>query len=133
MSVLKNNFVVGLTAALAATVIAPVLVPALRRGSRPAAKGVIRGGMLLYRKGRQAVAATGEMMEDVMAEIRAEDMQRHEAAGADKGSGAESSSSGGGASSGGSSSVTSAGDGARTATVRPHDGASALEPESAPP
>jgi hypothetical protein len=72
MNLLKNNFVVGVTAALAATVIAPVLIPAIKRGSRPLAKSLIRGGILLYEKGREAVANAGEAMEDVVAEVRAE-------------------------------------------------------------
>lgn len=87
MSIFKNNFVVGITAALAATVIAPVLVPAIKRGSRPLAKTLVKGGILLYEKGREAVASAGEMMEDVVAEVRAEseegarDADSHEAYG----------------------------------------------------
>jgi hypothetical protein len=76
MSLFKNNFVVGLTAGLAATVIAPVLMPALKRGSRPVAKNLIRGGILLYQKGREAVATSGEMMEDMLAEIQSEDVEK---------------------------------------------------------
>lgn len=82
MSLFKNNFVVGVTAALTATLIAPVLIPAIRRGSRPLAKSLIKGGILLYEKSREAVASAGEMMEDVVAEVRAE-TQQHGAAMAD--------------------------------------------------
>jgi hypothetical protein len=78
MSIFKNNFVVGITAALAATMIAPVLVPAIKRGGRPLAKTLVRGGIILYEKGREAVASAGEMMEDVVAEVRAENMERAE-------------------------------------------------------
>lgn len=79
MSLFKNNFVVGITAALAATVIAPVLIPAIKRGSRPLAKSLIKGGIMLYEKSREAVASAGETMEDVVAEIRAEELDKHAA------------------------------------------------------
>lgn len=79
MSVFKNNFIVGLTAGLAAAVVAPVLIPAVKRGSRPAAKAMLRGGILLYQKGRVAVAHTGEAMEDLLAEIQAEEAQEEPA------------------------------------------------------
>ena len=72
MSIFKNNFVVGVTAALAATVIAPMLIPAIKRSGRPLAKSLVKGGIVLYEKGREAVAGAGEMMEDVVAEVRAE-------------------------------------------------------------
>lgn len=80
MSLFKNNFVVGLTAALAATILAPVLIPAIKRGSRPLAKSLVRGGIMLYEKGREAVASAGEMVEDVVAEVRAEAQERDAAA-----------------------------------------------------
>lgn len=76
MSIFKNNFVIGLTAGLTATVLGPVLMPALRRGARPLAKSAIRGGMLLYQKGREAVAHSGEAVEDILAELHAEEESR---------------------------------------------------------
>lgn len=76
----KNNFIVGVTSGLVAAVIAPMLVPAIKRGSRPMAKGLIKGGMLLYEKGREATAHAGEMIEDVMAEIHAEQAEKQAAA-----------------------------------------------------
>lgn len=72
----KNNFIVGLTSGLVAAVIAPVLIPALKRSSRPMAKGLIKGGMLLYEKGREVTAHAGEVVEDVMAEIHAEQAEK---------------------------------------------------------
>jgi len=68
----KNNFVVGITSGLVAAFLAPLLVPALKRSSRPITKGMIKGGMLLYEKGREMTAHAGELVEDVMAEIQAE-------------------------------------------------------------
>ena len=72
MNPFKNNFVVGVTSGLVAALIAPILIPALKRRSRPIAKGLIKGGMALYEKGREVTAHAGEMVEDVMAEIQAE-------------------------------------------------------------
>lgn len=83
MSIFKNNFVVGVTAALAATVIAPMLIPVIKRSGRPLAKSLVKGGLVLYEKGREAVAGAGEMMEDVVAEVRTEAMERQSATAAD--------------------------------------------------
>ncbi|HEV7619851.1 MAG TPA: DUF5132 domain-containing protein [Burkholderiaceae bacterium] len=71
---IKNNFVVGITAGLAATVLAPILIPAIKKSARPLAKSLVKGGFMLYEKGREAVAEAGEMMEDVIAETQAEMM-----------------------------------------------------------
>ena len=72
MNPVKKGFVVGVTSGLVAALIAPVLIPALKRRSRPIAKGLIKGGMALYEKGREVTAHAGEVVEDVMAEIQAE-------------------------------------------------------------
>lgn len=72
MDLLKSNMAVGLTAAVAATVLAPVLVPLLTAAGRPLAKSLIKGGVLLYEKGREAVAESGEIIEDLIAEVHAE-------------------------------------------------------------
>jgi hypothetical protein len=39
---------------------------------KPVAKTAIKGGILVYRKGRQAVAEVGESVEDLVAEAKAE-------------------------------------------------------------
>jgi hypothetical protein len=83
MRIFKNNFVVGIAAGLAASVIAPLLIPAVKRGARPLAKSLVKGGAMLYEKSREAVADAGEMMEDVVAEVRAEAVETHAAATAD--------------------------------------------------
>jgi hypothetical protein len=73
MDIIKSNIVVGVSAALAVTVLAPVLVPVLATVGRPIAKSLLKGGLMLYERGREAVAAAGESMEDMVAEIRAEE------------------------------------------------------------
>jgi hypothetical protein len=73
----KNNFVTALSAAFAATILAPIVVPAIKKSARPLAKSLIKGGISLYEKSREAAAYAGEAMEDVIAEVRAEEMEKH--------------------------------------------------------
>lgn len=72
MDLFKNNVVAGVGLA---TVLAPILLPAMGRVGRPLAKSLVRGGMMMYEKGREAIAVAGESVEDLMAEIRAENRQ----------------------------------------------------------
>ena len=76
MNPFKNSFFIGVTSGLVAALIAPILIPAIKRSSRPIAKGLIKGGMVLYEKGREVTAHAGEVVEDVMAEIQAEQAER---------------------------------------------------------
>jgi hypothetical protein len=59
---IKSNFFVGIAAAAAATVLAPVLIPVVARAGRPLAKSLVKGGIALYEMGREAVAGAGEKM-----------------------------------------------------------------------
>lgn len=76
MALFENGFpgnaVGGLAIGVGAWLLAPVIVPVLATVARPAAKAAIKGGMLLYEKGKELAAGTGEMMEDLMAEVRTE-------------------------------------------------------------
>jgi hypothetical protein len=76
VGIFKNNLAIGITAALAATILAPVLVPIITVAGRPLAKSLVKGGVLLYEKGRETVAGAGEVMEDMIAEVRSEMEQR---------------------------------------------------------
>lgn len=82
MATSTSNIAVGLGAVLAAVIVAPVLVPAVAAAGRPLAKSLIKGGLMLYEKGREAVAVAGEAAEDILAEIRAEEAQRRAGAAA---------------------------------------------------
>lgn len=73
MDLLKSPIVVGVSAALAVTVFAPVVVPVMVTVGRPVAKALLKGGLMLFDKGREAVAVAGESIEDLVAEIRAEE------------------------------------------------------------
>jgi hypothetical protein len=49
-----------------------VVVPILASVVKPMAKAAIKGGFLLYQKGREVAAETQEVVEDLVAEARAE-------------------------------------------------------------
>jgi hypothetical protein len=72
MDVFKSNIVIGVAAGVAATILAPVVVPVMVMAARPLAKSLIKGGVILYEKGREAIAGAGEEMEDLIAEVRSE-------------------------------------------------------------
>jgi Protein of unknown function (DUF5132) len=52
--------------------LAPLVRPAIARNARPALKAALQAGLLVYRQGREAVAELGEIVEDVAAELQAE-------------------------------------------------------------
>jgi len=65
----KGNAVTGVAVGLGALLLAPTVAPAIGRVLRPAAKAVIKGGMMLY---RQTISEVGEVASDLFAEARAE-------------------------------------------------------------
>ncbi len=62
----------GIAAGLGAIVLAPVLIPIVAKASKPAAKALIKGGIIAYEKSKSAIAETGEVLEDLVAEAKAE-------------------------------------------------------------
>ena len=62
----------GIAAGVGAVVLAPVLIPAVAKASKPVAKALIKGGMIAYKKSKSAIAETGEILEDLVAEVQAE-------------------------------------------------------------
>lgn len=84
---LKGNVVTGLMIGVGAAVLAPVVLPILASIARPVAKAAVKGGMMLYDKGREAVAEAGEMFEDIVAEAKAERDEELAVAGAATGMG----------------------------------------------
>jgi hypothetical protein len=76
----KGNVMTGLAVGVGAAVLAPVLVPAIGGALRPVAKEVIKLGLMVYDKGREAAANVGEMTEDIAAEARSEMAHRTSAA-----------------------------------------------------
>lgn len=73
-----GNIVTGLAIAVGTAVLAPVIGPAVGSILRPAAKAAIKGGIVAYDWGRQAVAQVSEATSDMVAEARV-DAQHTEA------------------------------------------------------
>ena len=68
----KSNVVTGLAVGIGAAVLGPVVVPAVARAAKPVAKAAIKGGLMLYVRGRETLAELGEVAEDVYAEATSE-------------------------------------------------------------
>ena len=57
---------------IAAIVLIPVLLPVAEKAVKPMAKATIKGGVVLYEKGKGVIANVGETFEDIVAESLAE-------------------------------------------------------------
>jgi hypothetical protein len=66
---LKGNAVTGLAVGAVAVVLGPTLFPAIGRVLRPAAKTVIKGGIMLY---RETLAGIGELTTGLVEEAKNE-------------------------------------------------------------
>jgi hypothetical protein len=62
----------GFVAGIGAVVLAPVVIPAAAKVGKPLAKAAIKGGILAYETVKGAIAETGEVFEDLVAEVKAE-------------------------------------------------------------
>ena len=69
---LKGNVVSGLAIGLGAMVLGPLVIPVVAGITRPLFKGGIKGGILVYEKGRELYGEVTEAMEDTAAEARSE-------------------------------------------------------------
>lgn len=52
--------------------VAPTVLPVVGAAIRPLAKGVIKGGVMLYDTVKEGVAEAGEQITDMVAEVRSE-------------------------------------------------------------
>lgn len=68
----KGNVVTALVVGVGGALLAPLVAPAVTNVLRPAAKAVIKGGLVVYGKGRETVAQLGEATSDIAAEARAD-------------------------------------------------------------
>ncbi|MDJ0580504.1 DUF5132 domain-containing protein [Crocosphaera sp.] len=57
---------------ITAIVLLPVLIPVAGKAAKPIAKATIKGGVVLYEKGKGVIANVGETFEDMVAESLAE-------------------------------------------------------------
>lgn len=70
--VFKGNIVTGLAIGIGAAILAPIVTPLLASVGKPVAKSLIKSGILLFEKGQETFAELGEVMEDLVAEAKAE-------------------------------------------------------------
>jgi Protein of unknown function (DUF5132) len=76
---LKNGFSLGNIAMGAAVVLlAPMVIPIVGGIVRPFAKAAVKGGLIMYHKGREMVAEAQETVEDLAAEAKAEMSSKEE-------------------------------------------------------
>ncbi len=69
---LKGNLALGLAVGVGAVMLAPILAPVVASIAKPLAKSAIKTGLILYEKGRETSAELSEVLEDLVAEARAE-------------------------------------------------------------
>lgn len=69
---LKGNIITGLAIGVGAAILAPIIRPVLADIVKPLAKSAIKGGITLYEKNREKLAEAKEVVEDLLAEARAE-------------------------------------------------------------
>jgi hypothetical protein len=74
----------GLALGAAAVLLAPVVVPVVAGVVKSLTKAGIKGGMILYEKGKIAAEEAKETIEDLAAEARAELADEHEVKAAPK-------------------------------------------------
>ena len=71
-NIIKGNIVTALAIGIGAVILAPIVIPVVASVSKPLAKAIIKGGILVYEKGKEVVAEAGEVVEDMVAEVKAE-------------------------------------------------------------
>lgn len=74
---LKGNILSGLAIGIGAAIVAPVVIPIAASVVKPLAKAAIKGGIMLYEKGKETVAEVSEMVEDIVAEAKSEMAEEH--------------------------------------------------------
>ena len=62
----------GVAIGLGALILAPTIIPIVGAIVKPLAKAAIKGGIVLVDKGKEIMAETMEVLEDLTAEARAE-------------------------------------------------------------
>jgi len=88
--ILKDqSFLTGAALGLGAALLAPLVLPVLGNALRPVTKSALKAGIVAYEKGRESLAELGELIEDAVAEARAE-MEHSYAPGATMGAAVES-------------------------------------------
>jgi Protein of unknown function (DUF5132) len=68
----QRTLIIGVISGLAAAGVVKYLTPAFSDTGRPLLKGLIKAGLMTYEIGREKLAVAGEVVEDLIAEVRAE-------------------------------------------------------------
>lgn len=66
--IFKGNIVTAVAIGVGAIILAPVLL----RASKPLTKAAIKGGIIAFEKGKEAFSEMSEIVEDLVAEVKAE-------------------------------------------------------------
>jgi hypothetical protein len=74
---LKSDVAKGLAIGIGVAVTVPIAMAAMSGAGRPFARALVKSGMILFDKGRESIAEVGEVIEDMVAEAKAE-MQHNE-------------------------------------------------------
>ena len=69
---MKNDVVKNLVIGLGVSILVPIVVNLLVPVVRPLARSTLKGGILVYEKGRETVAEIGEVVDDLVAEVQEE-------------------------------------------------------------
>ncbi len=69
---LKGTIITGIAVGIGVALVAPVVIPIVASVAKPLAKAAIKGGLMLFERGREAIAEAGEVVEDLVAEAKVE-------------------------------------------------------------
>lgn len=74
MGLFDNGFKVstGLAVGIGALILLPVAAPVFAAVTKPLVKAGIKGGMILFQKGKEAIAEASEVLEDMVVEAQEE-------------------------------------------------------------
>ncbi len=72
MAGIDDLFKGNIVAAVAIGVGAVILAPVVARAAKPLAKAAIKGGIIVFEKGKETFSEVGEVVEDLVAEVKAE-------------------------------------------------------------
>jgi hypothetical protein len=74
---LKGSVLTGLAVGIGAVVLAPAVLPALAGVAKPLMKAAVKSGIILFEKGKETAAELSEVVEDIVAEAKAEMAESH--------------------------------------------------------
>ena len=75
--IFKGDSIKGLAIGLGAAILIPIILPAVAAVARPLARAAIKTGIMMFEKSRETVAEMSEVVEDLIAEAKAEIEESH--------------------------------------------------------